>query len=198
MLEQQPWINISFLALLKRFLWWWCSINVQSCAKGRRRALPWHSRLVLDHASTDILDLNPTSEEAQGCILEKSPFPRERAAIFWSQYILVRKVTQLSLQLKYLFLLLVEIVYYILKGLHIILLKERAHFSPLKEEFGCPSIKRSSKIFLSSWDLYPNPWKCLWCFKTFFPEFSQVKWQIPSLFTGPLWILQLLVWLVLF
>lgn len=28
-----------------------------------------------------------------------------------------------------------------------------------------PIYKKSSKIFLSSWDLYPNPWKCLWCLK---------------------------------
>lgn len=62
------------------------------------------------------------------------------------------------------FLLLVKMVYYVLKVLHIILLKERALFLPLKKEFGCPSIKKDQRFF-SLHEIYIQIPESLWCLK---------------------------------
>lgn len=71
-----------FLFYLQRFVWWRCSMDVQSCAKDRRSFRLLHNRLVLEHSGTEISGLNPTSKEAQGYILGSSPCPCEELPIF--------------------------------------------------------------------------------------------------------------------
>ena len=71
-----------FLFYLQRFVWWSFSMDVQSCAKDRRRVLHLQSGLALEQSSIEILGLKPTFKEAWSYILGRSPFPRAEPPIF--------------------------------------------------------------------------------------------------------------------